>query len=477
MNFRHAVAAAFVVLSIGCPPPSTSPDGGGPDGSSNQQTGPCTGGCGPNQICDERTHQCVDACGGCDAGVCVKSASGQFQCVPPKTTCNGTQCGFGQAACLGGGCSCLTFTRASKDTCAAEGQVCRETYNAVTMSGGSCQNPRIYEACRTEGCPSGQCAACEPGGKCVEVFGGLDPLCTRDCTTHAQCNGGELCSQDGCLPATLFGVQNGTFACQTRLSDGGLAVVPVSNTCLLKDANAAPTENLPSGNCTYQFLRFSNFEFASSICRPPGAVGLYGACKRDFRPTATATQCGTGLECMLHDGEQRGMCFKMCNAASTPGVTPGCGADEACVNLYRQEDNNGVVGVCLKKCNVFVAGQSTCQPYGNVQASCVPMTADGRSVVSTDGSGICVPQRTTIAQPGQGCAEPDAFKGAACGNAQVCIASTQAEIPVCEQACDVECAGANPPARCQTEPNARCTAGKTCKRVTTTTGAILGFCR
>ncbi len=136
-----------------------------------------------------------------------------------------------------------------------------------------------------------------------------------------------------------------------------------------------------------------------------------------------------------------------------------------------------MVGVCLKKCNVFVAGQSTCQPYGNVQASCVPMTADGRSVVSTDGSGICVPQRTTIAQPGQGCAEPDAFKGAACGNAQVCIASTQAEIPVCEQACDVECAGANPPARCQTEPNARCTAGKTCKRVTTTTGAILGFCR
>ena len=91
----------------------------------------------------------------------------------------------------------------------------------------------------------------------------------------------------------------------------------------------------------------------------------------------------------------------MCNA-QPPALgfppQPECGAAEACVNMLRYTDpnSNAVLGVCMKKCNVFDATKNTCANVGTTAASCVPTEASGELVVSTNGDGICVPQRAAI---------------------------------------------------------------------------------
>ncbi|MBI3183915.1 MAG: hypothetical protein HYZ28_17395 [Myxococcales bacterium] len=481
-----AFTVGALVVCLGCPPPPQVPDGGKEDGGPTTGLGPCTGGCGPLQICNEEKHQCEDGCGGCDAGVCTKNAAGQFQCVPQTTSCNGTQCAQGQAACVAGSCSCLPFTRASRDSCAAEGQVCREMFNPVTSSGGACDSPQLYEECKTQGCPSGNCASCAAGLICKQGF------CLRPCTADAQCNRDEWCdTQSGaCWPQSFFVRPD----CAQRFAnpDGGseniIGAVPVSNTCLLPTLVQRPGQNptvvyepgdAGTGNCTYSFFRFSNFLYTAANCKPPGTAARNAACKRDWSTGTQALQCGTGLECGFAAGGD-GLCLRACNATDPRGgVTPqpACGTDESCVNLYRLEDTNAVVGVCLKKCDVFSATLGTCADYGAVKASCVPTPADGRALVTADGSGVCIPQKPTVAAAGQKCAEVDSLKGAACGSALVCMASNLSELPACERPCDVECGLTPAPARCSTEPNARCLDGKSCTRVTSTSGAILGFCR
>ncbi len=446
------------------------------DGGNPNPEDKCSGGCSVNQRCDTVRRVCVDACGGCDAGVCLKNATTMaFECITPATQCLGSACEAGQIACFGGACTCLQTNRAAEDSCAPQSKWC---------SNGNCVPPKRYQECKPGG------TACPTGHLCSPVFnrsntcnpGETPCICTKQCTGPGQtCDTGEGCSNDGCLPVSLF--QDQECMQQVTEFDGGTRrlTVPVGNACLMKDGSGNPTEALPSGNCSYAFLGFydqPNYPIAN--CRPAGSAGLGATCKQDFGPGKVATICNTRLECALTRGGDQGVCLTMCNAAPAfPGFTPtpACAADEACANIYRLEDQNAVLGVCMKKCNVFDPAKSVCANIGSAPASCVPTTADGRFVISVDGSGVCIPQQVTTVAEGMPCNEQDSFKGAVCGNAQVCTSPNVTAPPVCYATCDTSCNGPNPPMRCAGAPNALCKGGKTCSQVTSTTGAILGFCK
>ncbi|MFZ5468374.1 MAG: hypothetical protein ACOZIN_02955 [Myxococcota bacterium] len=486
-----AFVGALSFLFTACPPENNSSDGGDDGNGIVVGQGECTGGCGELQICDTQRRICVDGCGGCDGGVCTKNAAGQFQCVAQVTACNGATCSQGQAACVAGSCSCLPFSRASSDTCFSEGQQCSGYYNPVTLTGGTCTSPKTYQSCKTEGCPSGNCASCPAGNICEGVFTGLENLCLRTCQSNAECHSGEMCAgltdtTAGCLPSGVF--SQGDCWDYGALPDGGRELVsrPVGNRCLLgtiSQSNGAsvftPQETTPSANCQYEFFRFSNQLLAVATCRPAGTAAEGQPCRRDYAPGTTALQCGTGLECAQINGED-GVCMRMCNATPPRGgirPQPACGADEACVNIFRQESPNSVAGVCMKSCDVFSATRGTCAAVGTTPASCVPTDPLGFVPVSTDGSGICVPQRAgSVAGVGQPCAETDSLKGATCASGLLCLGANNSA-PVCEQPCDLSCKGATPPGRCATQPNAHCPTGKTCSQITVGTGVTLGVCR
>jgi hypothetical protein len=149
------------------------------------------------------------------------------------------------------------------------------------------------------------------------------------------------------------------------------------------------------------------------------------------------------------------------------------------VNIYRYLDpnNNSTLGACMKTCNVFDSARFSCATYGTTPASCVPTTGTAGGLISFDGASLCIPQQATLAAPGAACPESNAFKGAACASAQLCTAGNNSASPTCIQVCDTSCAGVAPPARCAAQPNATCTGGKICQKVTTTTGATVGFCQ
>lgn len=485
MNCRSGFAVLLAVLSLpltACPP-APGPDGGSPefDGGNPPAQPACSGGCAMNQVCDPVKRTCVDACGGCDGGqLCAKIGGTTFACTTPAVTCGGNVCEPGQVACQGGGCACLSSLSGNQDTCNPLGKWC---------NGVACANPGRYDEC----IPGG--AACPLNHLCQKPFSSDLHLCLKNCTGSNQCDRGEDCSAVGCLPTGLFNGQgciqfiptaDGGFE---RDSDGGIKrlTVPVSNTCLLIDANGNITDQpgKGSGNCTYQLLRlYTDGIYPLESCRPPGQATEGQPCRDDFTTGAIATQCATGLECALTRGGGLGVCMRMCNAnPPRQGFTPlpGCSADEACVNLHRFTDpsDNAVVGVCAKKCNVFDAAKDTCAPVGSYAASCVPATPDGTLLLSLTGDGICLPQQAAVAQPNAACSETDAFHGAACGDAQLCGAAHPGDPATCIQVCDVACnpsTDAGVPAACATEPNARCTGGKTCTRVTTTSGARPGYC-
>src|SRR3954468_13823822 len=100
MNLRLSAAfaaSALALLLCGCPN-NSNPDGGGAGGGNTGKDGglpedKCSGGCGMNQICDQKTRTCVDACGGCqsDGGVatCQRNPDGTFACKVIVTACSG----------------------------------------------------------------------------------------------------------------------------------------------------------------------------------------------------------------------------------------------------------------------------------------------------------------------------------------------------------------------------------------------------
>ncbi|MFO0597410.1 MAG: hypothetical protein U0228_19025 [Myxococcaceae bacterium] len=448
----------------------------------------CSGGCASNQLCDAPTRTCKDACGGCavtDGGApqtCVKVSDGVFQCRPNTVACGNNACEPGQVACLGGACSCLSSLSGALDTCREVGKWC---------NGKACTAPKALQQCRQ----GDSTAACPANYLCQPVFGDDLAICTRTCQANAECGRGELCSEVGCLPSGLFRDQE----CNQNkpatdggweLDDGGAPLritVPVANTCLLKDAMGTVTEG-PSkgtGNCTYAVFQFWNDGvYPFDTCRPPGNATEGQPCKDDYASGALATQCATGLQCAKTRGGDDGVCLRMCNAQPPAfgfSPTPSCNTDEACVNMLRYTDpnSNSVLGVCMKKCNVFDGTKNTCANVGTSAASCVPTEASGELVVSNSGDGICIPQRPTIANSGDECAETDAFRGAACGSAQLCTSLSADVNATCTGVCDLDCNpvdGGTGPSRCATEPSARCASGKTCKRVTSTSGARVGFC-
>jgi hypothetical protein len=263
--------------------------------------------------------------------------------------------------------------------------------------------------------------------------------------------------------------------------------VPVANTCLLKDdrGNISNDSGKGAGNCTYAFLKFFTDGLdAVAVCHAPGTVAEGGACSTNTSRNTIATQCGTGLTCMTTKGGDQGQCLRSCNAnPPKAGFTPSpaCNAGETCVNQFRYTDpnDNSVLGACLQSCNVFDATKNTCAKVGTTPASCVPTQSNGSTSVSSDGSGVCVPQLPSLAAVGAACSQVDPFHGAACGSGQVCTSLTLEARAICVAVCDTACSpadGGTGPARCETEPNARCAGGLSCKRVNSTTGAAVGFC-
>lgn len=478
-----SIAALALVLSA-CPQPPSKPDANevGIDASNPPPRAACSGGCSANQVCNTETKTCVDACGGCDGGTCVKVMEGVFQCRPNAVECNGNLCEAGQVACLGGACACLSSLSGALDTCQAEGRWC---------SGRVCANPRALQQCR----PGDLAAGCPSGFSCQSVFGERLAICTKTCMDDAACQRGEFCSGVGCLPSGLF---SGQECNQTKpAADGGFErddaglplrlTVTVGNTCLLKKSDG--TQNEPdgkgTGNCSYAIFQFwSDGVYPFETCRPPGLATEGQPCRDDFSAGSMATQCATGLQCTKTRGGDEGVCLRMCNA-QPPALgfppQPECGLNEACVNTLRYTDpnSNAVLGACMKKCNVFDASKNTCADVGATPSSCVPTEASGELVVTNNGEGICIPQRPTVAATGAVCAETDAFRGAACASAHLCTSLDADTAASCTAVCDLDCNpadGGTGPARCATQPSARCSGGTSCRRVTSTTGARVGFC-
>ncbi len=475
-------AASLAIAFTACTPPIPVPDANDVtfDGGNPPPREGCSGGCAGNQVCDVERRTCVDACGGCDAGVCVQTSPGVYQCRESAVTCNGVQCEPGQVACIGGECSCLSSLSGALDTCQAVGKWC---------SGKTCANPRSLQECD----PQNTNARCPTGFTCQGVFSNIN-LCTKDCQDNNACERGEACSGVGCLPSGLFADMD----CEQNVADGdggftsGRLTVTVGNTCLLK-ASDPQTGNVfvtdpvgkGTGSCGYAIFQFWNDGvYPFTTCRPPGTATEGQACRTTFAETAVATQCATGLQCIGTKGGDEGVCLRMCNA-QPPAFgfppQPECLADEACVNTLRYTDpnSNAVLGACMKKCDVFGTDGGSCGTVGTTATSCVPTQPSGELAVSLDGTGICIPQRAQVAAPGAACGETDSFRGAACASAQICT-SLSADAPAsCTPVCDVTCNptdGGTGPTACDTRPNARCTDGKTCRRVTSTTGARVGFC-
>jgi hypothetical protein len=159
--------------------------------------------------------------------------------------------------------------------------------------------------------------------------------------------------------------------------------------------------------------------------------------------------------------------LKVCNAARSRWgfiQQPACSPDEACVNLYRLEDPNSVVGVCMNQCNLFSATEASCADQGGAKVSCIPVPATGDQPLTLDGQGLCIPQQAAVASEGERCGETDPFQGAACASGLVCFGSGDA-VPTCTRPCDLR------------ESNAGCSGGQSCIRVTSDTTATLGLCR
>lgn len=469
--FRALLLSVVSSVLLACPAgPSTNDSGMNTtiDGGNPMPMPKCSGGCAANQICNETKRVCEDACGGCDAGFCVKGADGTFSCQAKATTCNGNACEPGQVACIDGNCSCLPFSKAAHDSCSSRGEWCL---------GNACSSPRRFQECKPEvgGCPANH--------TCKLVFPtDMISICLKQCTTNQNCDRGEICNGGNCMPASLF--QNQDCAQYSTQPDGGTAQVVVTrgNLCLQKDDMGNPTEQTPTGNCQYgKFELFKFGDYTFDQCRPPGAAGLGTTCKQDFAPTAIATQCNTGLECALTSTIDTGICLKVCNAVPERNgfvQQPACALTESCVNLYRQfdPDFNSILGTCMTKCNVFDQSKLTCPAVGPKATSCVPTDPTGTFTVSADGSGVCVPQQNTVAALGAPCTTSDPFRGAACATGQICTAVSSTAQATCMAVCDLTCAGANPPARCNTQPNAKCGGGKTCTRLSSSLEASLGVC-
>ncbi len=502
MNFRiAALFGALLLLTTGCPGNNGNGDGGvviEDDGGVIPPAGGCTGGCGPNQICDENARRCVSACQpACPLNqLCVKQGDAHV-CEPAAVSCAGNVCETGQSACVEDTCSCLTFVEASRDTCAESGRVCPQPFNSVTGQGGACQNPGPFQICSRE-CPGGDCGTCPSGFACDDSgfwqgFG----FCNRTCEAEADCSVEEICNTQGgfCYPKSLFSpVQNtlpGRTCFQARmqdLPDGGQMKeyfrVNPSQLCIATSQNGGTlnaAEDLnPTGTCTWLVLQTANRLVEQQTCRPPGAVPAGGTCNPEPMQRGTSSTCQTGLECVPQGRTGEGVCLPICNAKPLPDGspdTPACGAGEACFDFRRIDTVDSIPGACAQTCNVFAAGPNHgCADVGGRATSCVPTTLRGDVALSATGTGLCLPQLPSVAAEGQACSETDPLRGAACESGLTCTRVGGEAQPRCVKPCDLECSGENPPARCATLSGTTCASGQTCTAVNSGAANTAGFC-
>jgi hypothetical protein len=498
MNIRiAALAGAMLLVLAGCPDGNGGDDGGvdaGEDAGLVPNPGGCTGGCGPNQVCDAEGRKCISACNpACNANqLCVKEGTA-FVCKSPETSCGGDVCEAGQPVCRGGACSCLSFSEASRDTCADLGQVCQQTYNPVTQEGGSCENPGRSQSCRRD-CPGGDCGSCPATTFCDETgFWLQHGFCNRLCESNADCSMEEWCiiTSGFCYPKSIFGnVQNnfpGRACYQARMNAQNVKEyfrVSPAALCILTNQNGgtlnAAEDFDPKGTCSWSVYTSDTKHTVQATCRIPGPVGVGGTCNPEALQKDPSTSCDTGLECVPHGRSGQGICAPICNARlkqdGSPGE-PGCATGQACMNFHRIEHVDAIPGACLQTCNVFSTETNHgCADLGARQTSCVPTSPRGDLRVTASGNGLCIPQLPTVAAEGQACVETDPFRGAACATGLVCTQVAGEVLSQCVRPCDLECAGATPPARCATEANATCPGGKSCVATSGTTGAVMGFC-
>ncbi len=502
-----ALCGALLLVLTACPDdPTPQPDGGDLDAGIIPPPGGCTGGCGPHQICDEELRRCVSACQP-DCGpdeICVEQG-GAHVCEQKVTSCGGNTCGEGQAACVGDACTCLTFEEVAVDTCFAQGRLCSQPFNPVTLTGGSCEAPRVHQACNLD-CTGPECA-CENGGECYDLVG--IPTCWRRCSDDIggpTCHPEEICAaltqtRSVCFPKSVFTVTGTPPAGVLRppgrqcyvpasvLPDGGVVDwdrTAASDPCVITNSSndiiEADVAN-PTGTCSWLILQGPSGREVLTYCRNPGSIPEGGACPAGAFPSSIANSCAAGLECVPQGRDGQGVCAQICNARPTasggPG-SPGCDEGEACVNVHRMDDPAKVPGACMQTCDVFSTTHSAqdnygCADLGGVATACVPTGPLGNLRVTPNGEGLCLPRMPTVASVGQPCAETDAFRGAACDSGLVCLQVDGASIPTCQQPCDLECASATPPARCATQANATCSGTQTCTAVGTAS-ARLGFC-
>lgn len=507
MNTRFVLAACGALLLLtACPPTETDPDAGTDSGV--PVTGTCTEVCQGFEKCDLETRQCVPGCDQCDGtGVCVNGCpSGltctgdgtSFECQEVATTCNGVVCGPGQTACISGKCSCLTERASGGDTCGAQGKFCEALYNQVSDTGGNCRLPTLWEEClNNPGCGDGLLCS---GGLCQRPCGtgGLDPMGT--CGPDEVCNASptlpDVCYWsglfissnrfEGCLglvPNSADGgwVQNGDGTYQTQ-------AVPIATSCLPFQTVASPDNQI--GTCNPVTLRNVDSSFNYTNCKRPGSVALGGRCLLDDSSTSEPTTCGQGLTCVPRagangfiDAADEGICAPVCNATAPIGdfdPAPSCAAGSACVNYRRETERLAVLGGCAETCNVFSADANFgCPTGGPVAYACVPVPPGGDTILSVDGSGVCLPTADltgSFASEGQSCAVTDPFQGASCASGLVCVPGA-GQGGNCQKPCDLECSGANPPARCASLQNATCSGGRTCTALSTDPRALTGTCQ
>lgn len=509
MNFRFAFAAlgACCFLLTACPETNTGPDAG-PDAGPDPVVGTCAEACDPQERCDEASRTCVPGCTECEPGstacvqgcpqgrTCVNDGSA-FSCVESSTSCGGNVCEAGQTTCLydGSNCSCLTFRASGGDSCAAQNRFCEGLYNDVTMTGGNCRPAALYEECAaTANCGSGLVCS---GGLCLRPCGkpgGTDPVgsCGRDEECIPQTTGLDFCYWNGIFAGSsrdegCVGIARDAQGEFRQREDGGYVenYVPISFRCVPRAATAGMPFTTPVvpenlvGTCVPVTLRFADNSANYVNCKSPGDVPRFGRCRIDDSAGTEATTCGEGLICLPQaganafvDNADEGICLDVCNAAlPIAGVPaePSCGAGAVCVNYTREIDRLGVIGACTKSCDVFGGAPNFgCAPEGNVTFACVPVEPTGSSLVSQNGSGICVPPfdpARPLAAAGQPCAVTDPFQGASCVSGLVCAPEAGGVSGTCRAPCDLECSGDSPPERCAQLSNATCAGTATCSPI------------
>jgi hypothetical protein len=267
-----------------------------------------------------------------------------------------------------------------------------------------------YDTSTQKGYSTPDCAAgmtCQ----CTDV----GQICTRTCSTDANCPGGASCLNGACVPNFYPGTaQKGVPTRVGRSCDTSGKYKPVGSACAA-DADCGPGERcstaVPGGYCT--------LDCSNAVC-PSGS-----ACLNDVEKANDA------------------LCMHPCTFDTTTCGSPDCGAGQQCQPLA-----NGTNGVCWAPCKADL----DCDPSGQYHQKC-----DVASGSCYDG------QATPLCGPNLGKTPPTCAPqcmGVTCGGGDGC-GGTCADPATCKPKCAPTCSGATcgDPDGC----GGTCTDSATCK--------------